>query len=421
VSKVAALRFEFDATRKVTVAFFSVPDLKLQDVGPIAVERQGDTYKAYQVTFRIAADRKNLTGRWSFDGHELPFEMSPSAPLVKLTPTPLVGPVAQPVWTFKTGGQVWSSPAVVGNTVYFGSDDGIVYAVSGDLGQSLWQFRTGGKVRGRPTPDGAYLYSLSDDGYLYKLERQSGKLVWQFDTHGGSVPRDGSGSGTDPYDDFASAAAVSDGTVYIGSADKTLYAIDAETGLGRWHFDTQGIVRSTPAVSDGRVFFGSRDHRVYAVDARTGALGWQYDTLREVVSSPLVADGTVYIGSRSSDLLALAAATGQLRWKFFYWSSWVESSARIRDGTLYVGSSDAQQVFAVDAASGKQAWSAEVDGSPWSTPAVTDDRVFIGVAGVLNYIIDHHGAFVALDRATGRLAWRYPMTPLPGSSVYGVA
>jgi outer membrane protein assembly factor BamB len=40
---------------------------------------------------------------------------------------------------------------------------------------------------------------------------------------------------------------------------------------------------------------------------------------------------------------------------------------------------------------------------------------------VLNYIIDHHGAFVALDRATGRLAWRYPMTPLPGSSVYGVA
>jgi outer membrane protein assembly factor BamB len=420
-SKLAALRFEFDDKRRVIVAFFSVPDLKLQDVGPITVEPQGDAYKAYQVTFHLALDRKSLTGRWSFDGHDLPFEMTPSAPLVKRAPTPPVGPVAQPVWTFKTGGAVWSSPAVVGNTVYFGSDDGIVYAVSADLGYPRWQFQTGGRVRGRPTPDGAYLYALSDDGYLYELDRQSGKSVWRFDTHGGSVLRDGPGSGTAVYDDFTSAATVSDGTVYVGSADKRLYALDAKTGLEKWHFDTEGMVRSTPAVVDGRVFFGSRDHRVYAVDARTGALEWRYDTLREVVSSPLVADGTVYIGSRASDLLALSAVTGQLRWKYFYWSSWVESSARIRNGTVYVGSSDAQQVFAIDAATGQRVWSADVDGSPWSTPAVTDDRVYIGVAGVLGYFIDHHGAFFALDRATGHVVWRYPMHPVLGATTYGVA
>ena len=32
-------------------------------------------------------------------------------------------------WRFKTGGQVWSSPAVVDGTAYFGCLDGFVYAL----------------------------------------------------------------------------------------------------------------------------------------------------------------------------------------------------------------------------------------------------------------------------------------------------
>jgi glucose dehydrogenase len=52
---------------------------------------------------------------------------------------------------------------------------------------------------------------------------------------------------------------------------------------------------------------------------------------------------------------------------------------------------------------------------------VTDKRVYIGAVGVLNYIIDHHGGFFAVDRATGNPVWSYPMTVIPGSATYGVA
>jgi outer membrane protein assembly factor BamB len=100
----------------------------------------------------------------------------------------------------------------------------------------------------------------------------------------------------------------------------------------------------------------------------------------------------------------------------------VESSARIRDGILYVGSSDYQQLFAINAASGKPVWNFDTDGSAWSTPAVTDQRVYIGAVGVLNYyLIKHHGGFFAVDRATGKVVWRYPMSVVPGSPTYGVA
>jgi len=418
-SKLIALRFELNK-KGSKVLFFDIPDLKFRNMGPIPVTQQGEQYKASEFSFQLALD-KSITGTLSFDGHDLPFKLEPGAlPAVPPSP-PLAGPVARPAWTFKTGDAIWSSPSITDNTVYFGSNDGMIYALSARNGKEFWRFKTGGRVMGCPTLDGLYLYALSDDGYLYKLDRRSAKLIWKFDTKGGVVARDFPSPKSATYDYLTSAATVSDGIVFIGSADKKLYALDADTGQEKWHFDTKGIVRSTPAVAAGQVFFGSHDHNVYSVDARTGALRWQHDTLREVVSSPLVVDGMVYVGSRSSDIFAFDASTGKVKWKFFYWSSWVESSARVRDGILYIGSSDYQQLLAIDARTGKRVWNVNLDGSVWSSPAVTAKSIYVGVVGVADYFIEHRGGFFAVDRATGKVAWRFPMSAIPGAVDHGVA
>lgn len=419
-SKVFSVRFEMNKENKL-VMFFSIPEMRFRNLGPAPLAQEGNEYKNKYFSFRLAPDHQSMTGGMSFDGHDLSLELKRGEAPADPAPQPLQGRIARPVWTFKSGGPVWSSPAVADNTVYFGSNDGVIYALNAQSGKPRWQYKTGGRVMGRPTLDGQYLYALSDDGNLYKLNRKSAKLVWQFDTHGGAVARDLPGPKSEAYDYQTSSATVAAGIVYIGSADKKLYAIEAETGREKWHFDTQGIVRSTPAVAYGLVFIGSYDHHVYAVDAGSGAPRWKYDTLQAVVSSPLVADGTVYIGSRSSDLFALDAATGRVKWKYFYWSSWVESSARMRDRVLYVGSSDYQRMFAIDAASGKPLWNMGTDGSAWSSPAVTDKYAYIGVVGVVPYFIEHHGAFLAVESATGKIAWRFPMSAIPGSVTYGVA
>lgn len=332
-SKPYAVRFEIDKKNRL-VMFFDSPEMKFHNFGPFLLKQEGDEYKNAYFSFRLSPDQKSLEGATFFDGHHLPLELKRGALPPTPAPRPVSGRIAQPAWTFKTGSAIWSSPVMAENRVFFGNSDGIIYALNGKSGKPDWQYKTGGRVMGRPTLDGAYLYALSDDGHLYKLERRLGRLVWRFDTHGGAVARDLPGPKSAAYDYQSSAATVVDGIVYIGSADKKLYAVSVETGQEKWHFDTGGIVRSTPAVADGQVFFGSYDNHVYAVDARTGALRWKFDTLEPVVSSPLVANGTVYIGSRSSDLFALDAATGKVKWKYFYWSSWVESSARLHKGTL---------------------------------------------------------------------------------------
>ena len=54
------------------------------------------------------------------------------------------------IWSFETGDWVFSSPAVVGGTVYVGSDDNSVYALSADDGTERWSFQTGAEVASSP-------------------------------------------------------------------------------------------------------------------------------------------------------------------------------------------------------------------------------------------------------------------------------
>ena len=57
-----------------------------------------------------------------------------------------------------------------------------------------------------------------------------------------------------------------DGTVYVGSRDKKLYAINGKSGLKLWEFETGGIVVSSPAIgSDGTLYVGSVDYKLYAI------------------------------------------------------------------------------------------------------------------------------------------------------------
>ena len=51
----------------------------------------------------------------------------------------------------------------------------------------------------------------------------------------------------------------SDGTVYVGSYDKNLYALDGSTGLLKWSYTFAILVYSSPTIgSDGTVCVGSR-------------------------------------------------------------------------------------------------------------------------------------------------------------------
>jgi len=74
-----------------------------------------------------------------------------------------------------------------------------------------------------------------------------------------------------------------------------------------WEFETGDEVNSSPAIgSDGTVYVGSRDFKLYAINGKTGVKLWEFETGNYVGSSPAIgSDGTVYVGSSDNKLYAI--------------------------------------------------------------------------------------------------------------------
>ena len=111
-------------------------------------------------------------------------------------------------WTYATGGDVRSSPAVADGVVFVGSNDAKLHAVDAATGEAKWTYATGGGVTSSP--------------------------------------------------------AVADGKVFVGSFDQKLHAVDAATGKAKWTYSTGGGVYSIPAVAYEVVFVTS--HRGWGKD-----------------------------------------------------------------------------------------------------------------------------------------------------------
>jgi len=79
----------------------------------------------------------------------------------------------------------------------------------------------------------------------------------------------------------------SDSTVYVGSMDQSLYALNPDGSL-KWNYQTNHSISSSPAVGkDGTVYVGSWDNKVYALNP-DGSLKWKYQTGNHIESSPAV-------------------------------------------------------------------------------------------------------------------------------------
>lgn len=175
-------------------------------------------------------------------------------------------------WAFRTGGYVNSSPAIgADGTIYVGSGDGNLYAVCNTLDTDLntcpggpgtpkWAFPTGGPVESSPAigRDGT-IYVGSDDGGLYAITDKGASYVekWRFPA-----------GGTHALPESSSPAIGADKTIYVGSDDYNLYAItDKGTSyVEKWRFAANNYEVGDPAVGgDGTVYVSSNDGNLYAI------------------------------------------------------------------------------------------------------------------------------------------------------------
>lgn len=242
-------------------------------------------------------------------------------------------------WKFHTPGRVISSPAIVNGVAYVGSTDGNLYALDVASGNLKWKFGTKSWVNSSPAVAAGLVYFESYDSTFYALEASTGQLKWTFQT-GGEKRYAGkhlhhlepaAETMPDPWDFYLSSPSVWNGTVYFGSGDGSIYALDAKSGALKWKFQTGDVVHSSPAIADGILYIGSWDTYLYALDAVKGQEKWRFKTADDpeihnhvgIQSSPAVVDSVVYFGCRDGHVYAVDAFTGRQKWSFSTEGSWV--------------------------------------------------------------------------------------------------
>ncbi|MBZ0272832.1 PQQ-binding-like beta-propeller repeat protein [bacterium] len=197
------------------------------------------------------------------------------------------------LWTHETGDQIWSCPALdFRGRLYFGSNDVMVRSITTE-GDARWRALTLGPVAGSVSLNDARdtVYAGSFDGHLHAIDAASGKRLWKH-----------------PARDhlYASPSVGADGTIYAGSADGSMYAINPD-GSARWTYDTLDPIRSSAAIDgDGNIYFGAGDGRVYALSPEGERL-WAFDTStsdrNDLNGSPSIGENGVYIGGEAGDIV----------------------------------------------------------------------------------------------------------------------
>ena len=226
---------------------------------------------------------------------------------------------------------------------------------------------------------------------------------------------------------------VVDGRMYVTGSWSIVYALDAATGEALWRYDPQvprswaqyaccDVVNRGVAVWDDSVFVGTLDGYLVALDAKTGEERWRTDTIDRkppytITGAPRVIDGLVIIGNGGADfgvrgyVSAYDADTGEMRWRFYtvpgnpddgFESRALEDAAATWNGEWwkYGGGGTVWDSMAYDPVL-DLLYVGVGNGSPWNQKIRSPeggDNLFLS-------------SIVALRPSTGEYVWHYQTTP----------
>jgi hypothetical protein len=189
-------------------------------------------------------------------------------------------------------------PIVADSKVYFGSMNGVMYAVDALLGDNRWQFSTGGPILGSAAYSSGVVVFGSMDGKIYGLSSSNGSQIWSYQTGAG----------------INAAPTIHNGVVYVGSRDGKFYSLNASNGSVRWIYNTRDVsntnfnlapIVAPAAVSeDGSlVFFGAENMNFYGLRTSDGGEQWAPKKLvgqSFLYSWPVVSGNKVIVRTMSS-------------------------------------------------------------------------------------------------------------------------
>jgi outer membrane protein assembly factor BamB len=283
----------------------------------------------------------------------------------------------------------------------------------------LWRTPLQALSRSGVTIDGANAFVGDEEGTVAAISLEDGAVTWSQDLDG----------------HVDTPLAVSDGQVYavarnLDTPQVVVAAFDAASGERGWPavvLQASSTAGSAPTAGGGSVFVGSADRWVRALDAGDGGERWA--TLALSLFSPVTSlafDGeSVFAADISGGLYGLDANDGERRWSYQLNEVVFRSSPVVSGASVLLGLGDGRLV-AIDVSSGHLVWESDASPGLVGTIALSTDAV-IAVkggrgAGLIAFEHDPDGALVDVPSPTeldiGTTLSRYGLAAV---LVFGVA
>ena len=219
--------------------------------------------------------------------------------------------------------------------------------------------------------------------------------------------------------DVETTPLVVDGVMYFTQSPSTVIALDASTGSQFWTYEHTlpeklslccGRQNRGVAILGETLFLGTLDAKLIALDAKTGAIQWETQSADAATgysktAAPLVIGDKVISGIAGGEygirgfLDAYDAKTGELAWRFYtipgegepYNDTWEDDSWKTGGAPTWITGAydpDLNLVY----------WGTGNPGPDWNGEAREGDNLY-------------SDSVVALDADTGELKWHFQFTP----------
>ena len=243
------------------------------------------------------------------------------------------------VWERKTSFNLrarrcFSSPALLGESVFFGAHDGNLYALDAATGHVRWSYQGADRICSSPcvAEDLHTIYV----GLAFELWKKKGGII-ALDAHTGEKKW----QHTFSSEIHSSPAYDSEHKSVVIGSDEGVHCFDATSGTSKWLCKTKGPVNGSFAIDADQeiVSFGSFDTHIYIVDIRDGSIVHTIETFGPISSTPCIKNGRLYIGLQDKRVLCADITNGNILWTFSSQSR-IFSTPEFIEGMLYIGSND---------------------------------------------------------------------------------
>jgi len=305
-------------------------------------------------------------------------------------------------------------PVVIGDTIYFGSDDGNFYALDVESGYMRWVFKSGAEINSVPYADKDQVYFGSKDGKLYALSRETGQEMWNFPV------RSQINSQVQRYGDYI---------IFVGDADAVYYL--SPDGKEQFRIHNPGWYNFTFLMADDVMYFatGPVVEQVGPFDINKREFLWflPYHEIDATwysfcaIRGDLLYLGTAdFYGATTLGFYAINRYTGKIMWKQtrrgvfpyhdnsdefrFFWRNIdildFMAPTVWKDLIIFTGGDCVARAFNAD--TGALRWERRFNTPTSSAPTLAAGRVYFGVLG------DDYNPprLVCLSASDGRLLWQ---------------